>query len=164
MKYSIDLILSTPSHIYERNAPVNDSQIDSNELNNPTFPGSITNRAAGHYDGLDALQYPLKPFARFGLNTLDATYEWSRLLFHDCTHMAHDFVASKNGSVLDTATLFNNRTCSLAAAENASTTASGGLPFLTVKPFTGGASAWTCSGFLGVAVAVLTLALKENES
>lgn len=138
MKYGVDLVLSGHSHVYERKAPINDSKIDPNELNNPQSPWYITNGAAGHYDGLDALQYPLKPYSRFGLDTLNATYGWSKLTFHNCTHMTHDFVASNNGSVLDSATLFKNRTCSLTGPVKASTTASESRPCASVKPDSGG--------------------------
>lgn len=139
VKYGVDLVLSGHSHVYERKAPINDSKIDPNELNNPRFPWYITNGAAGHYDGLDALQYPLKPYSRFGLDTSNATYGWSKLTFHNCTHMTHDFVASKNGSVLDSATLFKNRTCSLTGPAKASITASEGRPCASVKPSSRGA-------------------------
>ena len=33
-----------------------------------------------------------------------------KLTFHNCTHLSHDFVASENGCILETATLFKNRT------------------------------------------------------
>lgn len=71
----------------------------------------VTNGAAGHYDGLDSMATPAQPYQRFGLDTSDGIYGWSRLSFHNCTHLTHDFVASKNGTVLDTATLYKNRTC-----------------------------------------------------
>jgi hypothetical protein len=45
------------------------------------------------------------------------TYGWSRLSFHNCTHLTHGFVASNNGSVLDSATLFKNRTCGVATTK-----------------------------------------------
>jgi 3',5'-cyclic AMP phosphodiesterase CpdA len=131
IKYGVDLVLSGHSHVYERNAPLADGVIDANELNNPSAPWYITNGAAGHYDGLDALQVPYQKYQRFGLDTENGTYGWSKLTFHNCTHLTHDFVASKNGSVLDTATLFKNRTCSVgknlgdSAVANATRTGSG---------------------------------------
>lgn len=105
-KYNVDLVLSGHAHVYERQAPLADSRIDPRELDNPSSPWYITNGAAGHYDGLDSLQSPRKPYSRFGLDTSNATYGWSRLTFHNRTHMTHDFVASKSGQVLDSATLF----------------------------------------------------------
>jgi 3',5'-cyclic AMP phosphodiesterase CpdA len=112
LKHSVDLVLSGHSHVYERQAPINNNVYDTAELNNPTAPWYITNGAAGHYDGLDALDTARKNYSRFGLDTSNATYGWSKLTFHNCTHMSHDFIASNNGSVLDTATLFKNRNCS----------------------------------------------------
>jgi acid phosphatase type 7 len=102
------LVLSGHFHVFERNAPIRYNVSDPNGLNNPSAPWYITNGAAGHYDGLDTLSSPLKPESRFAD---DSDYGWSKLIFHNCTHMTHEFVASKNGTVLDTATLFKNRQC-----------------------------------------------------
>ncbi|KAH8904301.1 metallo-phosphoesterase [Coniochaeta sp. PMI_546] len=111
IKYNVDLVLSGHAHVYERQAPLAEGKADPNGLNNPAFPWYITNGAAGHYDGLDALQSPRQPYSRFGLDTTNATYGWSRLTFHNCSHLSHDFVASNNGSVIDSATLFKARNC-----------------------------------------------------
>ncbi|RDW92302.1 purple acid phosphatase-2 [Coleophoma crateriformis] len=111
MQYGVDLVLSGHSHVYQRNAPLANGVVDPNELNNPTAPWYITNGAAGHYDGLDSLQVPHQSYQRFGLDTNNATFGWSRLTFHNCTHLTHDFIASNNGTVLDTATLYKNREC-----------------------------------------------------
>ncbi|KAJ8098545.1 Metallo-dependent phosphatase-like protein [Lipomyces tetrasporus] len=113
IEYGVDLVLSGHSHVYERNAPLNNGVVDPNELDNPSAPWYITNGAAGHYDGLDALQVPLQNYSRFGLDTHNATYGWSKLTFHNCTHMTHEFVASGNGTVLDSATLYKRRKCRL---------------------------------------------------
>src|SRR5271155_3520330 len=95
-------------HVYQRNAPIYDYVADMNELNNPKLLWYITNGAAGRYDGLDTLQRPFMNYTRYAA---DSVYGWSRLSFHNCTHLTHDFVASGNGSVLDTATLYKERTC-----------------------------------------------------
>jgi hypothetical protein len=110
LKHNVDLYLSGHAHFYQRSAPLANGVIDPNELNNPSSPWYITNGAAGHYDGLITMATP-QPYQRFGLDTRNATYGWSKLTFHNCTHLTHEFIASKNGSVLDTATLFKNRTC-----------------------------------------------------
>jgi hypothetical protein len=108
LKYSVDLVLSGHVHAYERNAPVRYSDADPNGLDNPSAPWYITNGAAGHYDGLDPLARPLQSYSRFAVDT---AYGWSRLTFHNCSHLTHEFVASANGSLLDTATLFKKREC-----------------------------------------------------
>ncbi|KKA25173.1 hypothetical protein T310_0764 [Rasamsonia emersonii CBS 393.64] len=108
LQYGVDLVLSGHVHAYERNAPIRTFDVDPNELNNPSAPWYITNGAAGHYDGLDTLNYPLQPYARYAQDT---AYGWSRLTFHNCTHLTHEFVASRNGTVLDRATLFKDRKC-----------------------------------------------------
>lgn len=150
IKYKVDLVLSGHSHVYERQAPLADGQIDPSELNNPSFPWYITNGAAGHYDGLDALQSPRQTYSRFGLDTSDATYGWSRLTFHNCSHMTHDFVASKNGSVLDSATLYKARDCDAAGGNSTSGNGNG-----TVN--TNGATGKSAGG--SVAVLVITFAV-----
>ncbi|OQO11458.1 hypothetical protein B0A48_03185 [Cryoendolithus antarcticus] len=103
LRYGVDLVLSGHVHAYQRNAPIYNGTVDPNELNNPTYPWYITNGAAGHYDGLDTLD---RPFAYYSRYAQDEAYGWSRLTFHNATHLTQDFVASKNGSVLDSATLY----------------------------------------------------------
>lgn len=111
LQYGVDLYLSGHHHTYERLAPIANGVIDANELNNPSAPWYITNGAAGHYKGLGALTTPYQPYHRFGLDINNATYGWSKLTFHNCTHMTHEFIASGNGTVLDSATLYKDRDC-----------------------------------------------------
>lgn len=118
IQYNVDLVLSGHQHVYERNAPLANGVVDPNELNNPSAPWYITNGIGGHYDGLDPFLFPLQTYQRFGLDISNATYGWSRLTFNNCTHLTHDFIASGNGSVLDSATLFKNRTCALSKSSN----------------------------------------------
>ncbi|KAK0347960.1 hypothetical protein LTR91_005841 [Friedmanniomyces endolithicus] len=103
LNYSVDLVLSGHVHAYQRNAPMFNNQPDPKELNNPTFPWYITNGAAGHYDGLDTLDRPFQNYSRYAQ---DSAYGWSRLSFHNSTHLTQDFIASSNGTVLDSATLY----------------------------------------------------------
>ena len=111
LKYGVDLYISGHAHLYQRSAPLDNGVIDPNELDNPSAPWYITSGAAGHYDGLSSGLTPPAPYQRFRLDETDATYGWSMLTFHNCTHMTHDWIASNNNSVLDTATLFKDRTC-----------------------------------------------------
>ncbi|KAK9470175.1 Metallo-dependent phosphatase-like protein [Dipodascopsis tothii] len=112
IEYNVDLVFAGHIHMYNRNDPMNNNVSDPNGLNNPSSPWYILNGAAGHYDGLDVAQYPLRPYTR---KNIDGVYGWSRVTIHNCTHMTHDFIASGNGSVLDTATLYKNHTCGIAA-------------------------------------------------
>ncbi|EFZ04130.1 purple acid phosphatase [Metarhizium robertsii] len=111
IQYNVDLVLTGHAHVYERLAPLANGTIDPNELNNPKAPWYITNGAGGHYDGLDSFDEPKQKYSRFGLDTANATYGWSRLTFHNCSHLTHEFIASNNNSALDTATLFKDRSC-----------------------------------------------------
>jgi hypothetical protein len=110
-KYNVDLVMAGHVHLYERIVPNYNFKIDSNGLNNPSNPWYITNGAAGHYDGMDPFTYPLKPYHQFGLDTTNASYGWSRLTFHNCTHLTHDYVSAKNNTIIDTATLYKARSC-----------------------------------------------------
>lgn len=102
-EFSVDLVLSGHVHAYERHAPLFNYNIDPNGLNNPSGTWYIMNGAAGHYDGLDTLDTPRQPYSRYANDT---AYGWSRLNFHNRTHLTAEFVASKDGSVLDSATLY----------------------------------------------------------
>ncbi len=103
LQYNVDLVMHGHVHVYERSQPIADYKPDPKGLNNPSSPWYIVNGVAGHYDGLDAFQLPLKNYSVVAQNS---TYGWSRLTFHNRTHLTHEFVASANGSILDTATLF----------------------------------------------------------
>lgn len=108
VKHNVDLILSGHVHNYERQAPTSKGKRDPKGLNNPSAPWYILNGIAGHYDGLDDLEYPLPEFNDFAQ---DSAYGWSKLTVHNCTHLTHEFVASANNTVLDKATLFKDRVC-----------------------------------------------------
>ena len=108
VQYKVDLVLTGHVHVYERNEPMNFYAVDPAGLHNPKAPWFITNGVGGHYDGLDVLSTPL-PY--YSVYAQDTSYGYSRITFHNCTHMTHEFVASGNGTVLDSATLFKDRKC-----------------------------------------------------
>ena len=145
LNYSVDLVLSGHIHAYQRNQPMFNYQVDPNGLQNPRAPWYITNGAAGHYDGLDVLQ---RPFTNYTAFAQDEIYGWSRLTFHNCSHLTHEFVVSANNSVLDTATLWKNRTCAGAPADpggagaaSYSSSSSSSSMTSTASAFVGGGSA-----------------------
>ena len=108
-QYQIDLYLSGHYHVYERQHPVGlNGSVDSNNLNDPSAPWYIINGVGGHYGGLSPFNIPDSPYQAFGLSSLNATYGWSRLTFHNRTHMTHEFVNSSSNAVLDSATLYKN--------------------------------------------------------
>lgn len=102
IKYDVDLAVFGHVHNYQRYAPMANNKPDPNGLNNPSSPWYIVNGAAGHYDGMDPMGKVLNGMV-FGF---DNTYGWSRLTVHNSTHLTHDFVASRNNTVMDSATLF----------------------------------------------------------
>lgn len=128
LKYGVDLVLTGHSHIYERLAPLANSKVDPNELDNPSAPWYITNGAAGHYDGLDSIGNPRQEYSRFALDTSNATYGWSKLTFNNCSHLTHEFIASNNNTVLDTAVLYKNRNCGPASPPSTNSTFPTGNP------------------------------------
>lgn len=101
-KYNVDLAVFGHVHNYQRFTPMSNNQTDPNGLNNPESPWYIVNGAGGHYDGVDTLGK-----AAVGLKSgIDNVYGWSRLTVHNATHLTHEFVASSDDSVKDSATLF----------------------------------------------------------
>ncbi|KAK9458416.1 Metallo-dependent phosphatase-like protein [Dipodascopsis uninucleata] len=108
LKYNVDIVFYGHVHFYERSNPVANGIPDPNGLNNPSAPMYILNGAGGHYDGLTTYTLPINNYSAYLQNS---TYGWSRLTFHNCTHLTHEFVASGNDTVLDTATLYKAHGC-----------------------------------------------------
>lgn len=106
LEYEVDVAIFGHVHNYERMNPVAYNVSDPNGLNNPSAPWYILNGAAGHYDGMDSLIYPLPDYVEY---SFDNTYGWSRFTVHNATHLTHDFIASRNDTVMDTATLYKKR-------------------------------------------------------
>ncbi|KAK7203706.1 metallophosphoesterase [Myxozyma melibiosi] len=119
VKYNVDMVFYGHIHMYERNDPVAYGVVDPNGLNDPSAPMYILNGLGGHYHGTDDYSLPLTEYSRYLQNE---TYGWSRLTFHNCTHVTHDFIASANGTVLDSATLYKNHGCSTSSSSSTSIT------------------------------------------
>jgi len=110
-QYSVDLVMNGHFHVYERNDPIAlGGAIDPAGLNNPSAPWYIVNGLGGHYAGLDSFGN-ISNFQVVGLDISNATYAWSRLVVENCTHLTHELVNSSSNAVIDTATLYKNRTC-----------------------------------------------------
>jgi len=109
LEYGVDLVLHGHKHFYERQSAI-DNGAAQEIYNNPTAPWYIVNGAAGHYDGLDVPTLPLVSTSR---KLIDTVYGWSLFTVHNCTHLTTEYIASGNNSVLDTATLYKERTCDL---------------------------------------------------
>ncbi|GAM89545.1 hypothetical protein ANO11243_075840 [Dothideomycetidae sp. 11243] len=107
-QYDVDLYFCGHSHVYCRNNPVYQNVSDPNGLNNPSSTWYIVNGAGGHYDGLDTLNYPLQSYTAYAQDT---AYSWSKLVFHNCTHLTQQAIYSANNTVYDEATLIKNRIC-----------------------------------------------------
>lgn len=111
IKYGVDLVLHGHQHFYDRGAAIGAKASTIQEIaNNPTLPWYIVNGAAGHYDGLDT---PVQPYANTSRKVI-VEYGWNLFTVHNCTHLTTEFIASKDGSVVDTATLFKDRKCNVA--------------------------------------------------
>lgn len=102
VKNKVDIAVFGHVHNYQRFAPMKYNEIDPKGLNDPSSPWYLINGAAGHYDGMNQMSDLPKGF-EFGF---DNTYGWSRFTVHNKTHITHEFVASRNNSVMDTATLY----------------------------------------------------------
>ncbi|VVT48656.1 uncharacterized protein SAPINGB_P001886 [Magnusiomyces paraingens] len=118
IKYNVDVAVFGHVHNYQRWDPIKNNEVDPNGLNNPSSPWYFVNGAAGHYDGMDSLNNDNSPAGfKFGF---DNTYGWSRFTVHNETHITHEFVASRNDSVMDTATLFKKHDLSSCAVPDTS--------------------------------------------
>jgi hypothetical protein len=122
VRYNVDIYVSGHYHVYERLTPVGlNGTIDPAGLDNPSSPWYIINGIGGHYGGL----HPFKqadPYRIYGLDINNATYGWSRLTFHNKTHLTHEFVNSSSNAVLDRTTLFKNH-CPVILSSTSSSTA-----------------------------------------
>ncbi|KKK16471.1 hypothetical protein P175DRAFT_0343449 [Aspergillus ochraceoroseus IBT 24754] len=105
LEYGVDIALFGHKHFYERFTPIANGEPDPNGLDNPSAPWYLVSGAAGHYAGLGTLDLPL---ANYTDKAIDTVYGWSRFTVHNCTHITQDFIASANGTVLDSATLYKN--------------------------------------------------------
>ncbi|SPO25050.1 related to acid phosphatase precursor (pH 6-optimum acid phosphatase) [Ustilago trichophora] len=100
----VDLIVNGHQHNMQRQAPLAPgAKVDANGLDNPKAPLYILTGAAGHFDGLDNAHMPYPAYTKFVNDTL---YGFSRVTFHNKTHLTHDFVSSATNKVLDSATLY----------------------------------------------------------
>ncbi|VVT48658.1 uncharacterized protein SAPINGB_P001887 [Magnusiomyces paraingens] len=127
VKYDVDVAVFGHVHNYQRWSPMKFNATDPNGLNNPSSPWYLVNGAAGHYDGMDDLNKTKPAGFKFGF---DNTYGWSRFTVHNETHITHEFVASRNDSVMDTATLFKKHNFGTCVASNSTSnsTSTGTLP------------------------------------
>lgn len=128
----VDIIINGHVHNYERIGPIASNKTDPNGLNNPSSPLYILNGIAGHYDGIDPMDYPLPDYVSYGQDTV---YGWSRFTVHNCSHITHEFVASSNDSVLDKAVLYKDRKC--ASKQNSNSSTSSTTSLTTNLPSTG---------------------------
>jgi hypothetical protein len=108
LEYQVDMALFGHVHNYQRNMPIMKGGIrDPNGLHNPSAPLYILNGAGGQLEGLDRVnsRYQKDYLAKH----LDDIYGWGRVTVHNATHLTYEFVASVNGTVLDSATLVKDR-------------------------------------------------------
>lgn len=110
-RHGVDLVINGHHHLFERYTPMSTGGVkDESGLNDPNSPWYIVNGMGGHYDGLDGVTY-LDPRVQYRLDISAATYGWSKLTFHNCTHLTHELIDSATSEVLDSATLFKSHFC-----------------------------------------------------
>jgi acid phosphatase type 7 len=110
LEYGVDLVLHGHKHFYERESAIGAGGVTQEVANNPTYPWYIVSGGAGHYDGLDTPTLPLVASSR---KLIDTVYGWSLFTVHNCTHLTTEYISSSNNTVIDTATLYKERTCDL---------------------------------------------------
>lgn len=157
VKYNVDAAVFGHVHNYQRYNPVKFNKTDPNGLNNPDAPWYIVNGAAGHYDGMDPFDNGTRPSSfKYGF---DDTYGWSLFTVHNATHLTHEFVASRNDSILDSATLYkkhdytnicsvgsNNLVSNTNSTSNATSTKNSTIVNPTAPPQVNGASSSLVNG------------------
>jgi hypothetical protein len=142
-QFNVDLVINGHFHVYERMDPMALGGIpDPNGLNNPSAPWYITNGLGGHFGGQDTFTLPFITGHQVGLDSTNNTYGWSKLTFHNCTHMSHSFMVTANNSAFDTATLFKDRVCGNAVVSS-STVSSTASPISTSSSISSPVSAMT---------------------
>lgn len=119
VQHNVDVAIFGHVHNYQRWNPMKYNKTDPNGLSNPSSPWYLVNGIAGHYDGMDSFGNDTKPAGfKYGF---DDTYGWSRFTVHNETHLTHEFVASRNDSIMDSATLYKKHefgTCSANTTSN----------------------------------------------
>ena len=119
VEFGVDVVVAGHVHNYERIGPIGlGAKVDPNGLANPLAPWYILNGIGGHYDGVDALDYPLPPYVEYAQ---DSAYGWLRFTVHNCSHLTHEFVVLSNGTALDRQTLFKDRKCGESKPSQAAT-------------------------------------------
>ncbi|VVT48660.1 uncharacterized protein SAPINGB_P001888 [Magnusiomyces paraingens] len=124
VNHGVDVVVFGHVHNYQRFDPMKFGEVDPRGLNNPSAPWYLLNGVAGHYDGMDKFEgkkgKQLEKPTGFKVG-FDDTYGWSRFIVHNSTHLTHEFVASRNDSVLDKATLFKHRSMPTECSSRAAT-------------------------------------------
>lgn len=103
-KHNVDLVITGHSHYYERDHPVYKGQIDPNHLDNPRAPWYIVNGAAGNFEG----HTTVSKWADYTAFLNQDQYGWSKLVFHNATHLEHQFISSETGNVVDQTVLYKD--------------------------------------------------------
>lgn len=102
-KHEVDLVWAGHVHYYERDWPVYKNQTDPNKLNNPRAPWYITSGAAGNFEGHSIPDDTYPDYVAFINND---QFGFSKLIFHNSTHLEQQFVSSETGQIVDKAVLY----------------------------------------------------------
>lgn len=104
-KYNVDLAWFGHIHYYERDTPVYQGNPDPNGLNNPRAPWNIISGAAGNFEGFSS---PKSSRPSYTEVVIDNEYGWSKMIFHNSTHLEQQYISSSTGEVLDSAILYKD--------------------------------------------------------
>ncbi|ORX38727.1 Metallo-dependent phosphatase-like protein [Kockovaella imperatae] len=100
---NVDVVMQGHVHLISRSYPVHQNgTVQQYNYTEPQAPVYLVNGAAGHYDGLDKEYTPLYDYIAFANDTM---YSYSKLTFHNSTHLTHQFMASGDNSVIDAITI-----------------------------------------------------------
>jgi len=99
----VDLAVLGHVHNMQRLAPISNGVVDPAGLNNPQAPWYIVNGAAGNIEGFSTISSSPPKYVQW---TNDDLYGFSKLIFHNKTNLEVQFISSKDGALLDSATLY----------------------------------------------------------
>ena len=105
LKHNVDLVWHGHVHYYERDLAIANGTVDPKGLNNPSAPWYLSTGAAGSIEGHSK---PTTPWPDYAVVINDVDFGWSKLTFHNSSHLTQQFIVSATNEVFDEATLYKD--------------------------------------------------------
>ncbi|KAJ7635398.1 Metallo-dependent phosphatase-like protein [Roridomyces roridus] len=107
LKHKVDVAYFGHVHNMQLLGPLANNTRDPAGYDNPSAPVYVVNGAAGHFEGLDLLTTPDK-LPSYGIEWFNngTLYGYNMFKFLDKDHLEIEFISSKDGTVVNSVTLF----------------------------------------------------------